>query len=138
VTATGAEAGNDLVPAGPVVPSAVRPDDVGRDDVAQNDVHPAAPVPRLEVRHRKTVIRAGLAGLVAVIVGYGSWLMLRRAVNTNDFPPYLSGTSVTPITRYSGPWLTAAAGAALVAALLLLFAAVDLIRWSRSAAGGNR
>jgi hypothetical protein len=72
--------------------------------------------------------------MLATVAGIAAWWLLGRGVRTDDFPPFLDTQSVTPITRYSGPWLTAAAGAALVAALLLLAAVFDLIRFSRARA----
>jgi hypothetical protein len=72
------------------------------------------------------------AAVLALIAGVAAWWLVGRGVVTNDFPPFLDSQSVTPITRYSGPWLTAAAVAALLAALLALAAVFDLVRWSRS------
>jgi hypothetical protein len=84
-------------------------------------------------RGRRDLIRAVLAIVLAVLVGVAAVLLARRGVRTDVFPPFLQGETGTTITRYSGPWLTAAAGAALLATLLLLLAAIDLVRWSRSA-----
>lgn len=75
--------------------------------------------------------RAILAMVAALPALIGSWWLAAHAVRTDAYPPFLAGAESTPITRYSGPWLTAAAGALLVAMLLLLLAVVDLVRWFR-------
>ena len=131
MTATGAEAGRNLAPAGPVVTTAaddVRPTDPasveGATGVSAGDVTSHSP---------RLMFRGIIAGILAVLAGGGAWLLLRHGVRTDAFPPFLTDTDATPITRYSGPWITAAAGAALLAALLLLSAVLDLIRWSRTA-----
>jgi len=80
----------------------------------------------------RRLIRGVGAAVLAVAAGLAAWWLLVRGVSTDDFPPFLDSQSATPITRYSGPWLTAAAGAALVAALLVLAALFDLVRWSRA------
>ena len=69
--------------------------------------------------------------VLAVLAAIAAWFLLRHGIRTDDFPPFIDGQQATPITRYSGPWLTAAAGMALVAARLLVYAAVDLLRRSR-------
>ena len=131
MTATGAEAGRNLAPAGPVVTTAadgVRPTDPasaeGATGVSVGDVTSHSP---------RRLFRGIIAGILAVLAGGGAWLLLRHGVRTDAFPPFLTDTDATAITRYSGPWITAAAGAALLAALLLLSAVLDLIRWSRTA-----
>ena len=68
---------------------------------------------------------------MAVLSGLTAIFLLRHGVRTDAFPPFIDGEQATQITRYSGPWLTAAAGMAVVAALFLLFAVVDLRRGSR-------
>ena len=80
----------------------------------------------------RRLIRGVGAAVLAVAVGLAAWWLLGRGVRTDDFPPFLDSQSVTPITRYSGPWLTAAAGAAVLAALLVIAAVFDLVRWSRA------
>lgn len=75
--------------------------------------------------------RAIAAAVLAVLAAVAAWWLLGRGIVTDVWPAFVDGTDSTPITRYSGPWLTAAALAALLAALLLLAAAVELIRWSR-------
>ncbi len=80
--------------------------------------------------------RAVAACVLAVLCAVGAWLLVQGAVHTDIFPPFVAGTSSTSIKRYSGPFLTAAAGAALLAALLLVAAVTDLRRhgrYSRSA-----
>jgi hypothetical protein len=80
----------------------------------------------------RRLLRAVAAAVSAFTAGALAWWLLGRGVATDDFPAFLDSQSVTPITRYSGPWLTAAAGAALLAALLVLAAVFDLVRWSRA------
>ena len=75
-----------------------------------------------------------MALVAAVLAAIGAWLLLRNGIRTDAYPAFLPGTESTGITRYSGPWLTAAAGVALVAALLLLSAGLDLLRWIRTGA----
>jgi len=97
------------------------------------------PVP---TRPRSRLIRAVLAVPLALLAAAAAWLLARQGIRTDEFPPFIAGAASTTITRYSGPWLTAAAGAALLSALLALSAVVDLIRWSRPvgarASGGER
>ncbi len=70
--------------------------------------------------------------VLAVLAAVAAWFLLRQGIRTDDFPPFIDGRQSTPITRYSGPWLTAASAMALIAALFLLFAVIDLVRWSRA------
>lgn len=112
MTSTGAEAGSNPVPAGPVV-------------ITATNEFGAAPS-----RSSRLMVRGIIAGILAVLAGAGAWLLLRHGVRTDTFPPFLADTESTPITRYSGPWITAAAAVALLAALLLLSAALDVIRWA--------
>lgn len=81
---------------------------------------------------RVSLLRTGAAAVGGVLAAVTAVLLARNGVRTNTFPPFIPGTSSTTITRYSGPWLTAGAGAALVAALLMLWAVVDLRRWVRA------
>lgn len=74
--------------------------------------------------------RAIAAAALAVLCGIGAWVLLQHGISTDAFPPFIDGAESTSITRYSGPWLTAAAGAGLLAALLLLAAVVELLRGS--------
>ena len=62
----------------------------------------------------------------------GSWFLLRSGIHVDTFPPFLAAAGPASVTRYSGPWITAAAAAALAAGLLLLLGAVDLVRYRRS------
>jgi hypothetical protein len=130
VTATGAEAGRNLVSAGPVVSSAA--DGASSTDVAPAEPATEAPAGDVTSRSPRLMVRGIVTGILAVLAGGGAWLLLRHGVRTDAFPPFLTDTESTPITRYSGPWITAAAGAALLAALLLISAVLDLIRWSRA------
>jgi hypothetical protein len=83
---------------------------------------------------RRRLVRGVVAIVLAAGAGVVAWWLVGRGVHTDDFPAFLETQSVTPITRYSGPWLTAAAGAALAAALLVMAAVFDLVRWSRAGA----
>ena len=83
---------------------------------------------------RVLIVRSGCATLAALVAAICAWLLIGHGVRTDAYPAFLPGTDSTGITRYSGPWLTAAAGVALLAALLLLSAGVDLLRWRRSSA----
>ncbi len=87
-----------------------------------------APARSRRVLLRRSIVAVAAAGLAAV----GAWLLLRHGIRTDDYPAFLPGTESTGITRYSGPWLTAAAGMGLVAALLLLSAGLDLLAWNNS------
>ena len=82
------------------------------------------------------MVRALVSVVASIVFGVVALLLVRHGIRTDEFPPFLAGTAQTPITRYSGPWITAGAGAVLVAALFLLFAVVDVVRWSRSRSGG--
>jgi hypothetical protein len=83
----------------------------------------------------RRLIRCIAAAVLAVVTGVAAWWLFGRGIRTDDFPAFLDSQSVTPITRYSGPWLTAAAGAMLGAVLLLMSAVFDLVRWSRGTVG---
>ena len=120
MTATGAEAGSDLAPVGPA---------------ASADFQGAEWAIPKAVPARRRLFRAVIAMVLAVVTAVAAWMFLRHGIRTDEFPPFIDGQQSTPITRYSGPWLTAAAAMALVAALFLLFAVVDLVRRSRGAGG---
>lgn len=68
------------------------------------------------------VAGAGLAVLFMAAAGFA----VRHGVVTDTWPAFLPGTDSTTITRYSGPWLTAAAVAVLAAGLSVLLAARGL------------
>ena len=89
----------------------------------------AAPTAR---SRRVLLIRSICTAVAAAVAAICSWLLLQNGIRTDAYPAFLPGFENTEITRYSGPWLTAAAGVALVAALLLLSAGLDLVRWYRS------
>ncbi len=123
MTATGAGADNGLLPARPLDPAvaaAAQADTDGRAGAAGS------------------LVRAVIAVVACIVSAVVAVLLVRHGIRTDEFPPFLPGTSETPITRYSGPWITAGAGAALLAVLFLLFTVVDVVRWSRSRAGGTR
>jgi hypothetical protein len=131
VTATGAGAGSNLAAAGPISPTAA-----DAAVTAEADAGPPASGERVGdavVRSPRRLLRAVVCGILAVLAGVAAWLLLQHGIRTDAFPPFLAATSSTPITRYSGPWITAAAAAGLLAGLVLLFALFDAIRWSRAA-----
>ena len=76
------------------------------------------------------LIRFVVAGLAAVLLLVAAVLLFDHGVRTDHFPSFVTGVS-TSITRYSGPWIGAAAGLALLAGLALTSCGVDLFRWSR-------
>jgi hypothetical protein len=144
VTAAGAEAGNDLAPSGPAEPApdgaqtaADRVEPIGgsrpttapeRAGGGDGRATPAKPA----MRPGRMLLRGVIAVVLAAASAVGAWLLAARGVRTDVFPPFVAGDQSTTITRYSGPWLTAAAAAALLAALLLLAAVLDIVRWSRA------
>ena len=145
MTAAGAEAGNDLAPSGPAEPApdaaqtaADRVEPIGdgsrlttapeRAGGGDGRATPAKPA----MRPGRMLLRGVIAVVLAAASAVGAWLLAARGVRTDVFPPFVAGAQSTTITRYSGPWLTAAAGAALLAALLLLAAVLDIVRWSRA------
>ncbi len=73
---------------------------------------------------RVLVVRAVLALIGAVAAVVGAVAMWQRSMHDSDFGPYL-GKTLTPVTRYSGPWIVGAAGLALVAGLLVVAAVTD-------------
>jgi hypothetical protein len=125
VTAAGAEAGNDLVA-------------VGAGSAASGQaVEATALSAPASVNAWTSMTRVIVAVLLAVLTGIGAWLLLQRGVVTDVFPPFIAEDTATDITRYSGPWLTAATGAALLSALMVLWAVVELVRRPHAAAGNR-
>jgi len=61
-----------------------------------------------------------VAALLAVLFLAAAWFAARHGIVTDTWPAFLPGTDSTSITRYSGPWLTAAAGAVLGAGLSVM------------------
>lgn len=87
------------------------------------------------------LIRAVLTGLATAALIVAAVLLFRHGIRSNDFPAYASGTTRTVIQRYSGPWIGAAALAALLAGLCLISCGADLfrrIRLPRSAGRADR
>lgn len=58
--------------------------------------------------------------VVAVLLVPAAFWCWHRGLRTADFPPYTKGVAVQPITYYSGPWVSAAVGCVVLAALLSL------------------
>ncbi len=76
------------------------------------------------------LVRFVVAGLAAVLLLVAAVLLFRHGVRTDHFPSFVSGVT-TSITRYSGPWIGAAAGLALLAGVALTVGGVDFFRWLR-------
>lgn len=72
---------------------------------------------------RRTIVVG--AGLVVLFLA-AAWFAVRQGIVTDTWPAFLPGTDSTTITRYSGPWLTAAAAAVLGAGLSALLLARGL------------
>jgi hypothetical protein len=134
VTAAGAEAGSDLAAADPDGTTVAA--DASPIDIDANEQAKAQQVVTAVSRTPRLLLRGIISAILAVLAGAAAWLLWRHGIRTDDFPPFLTGTPSTPITRYSGPWITAAAGAAFLAALLLLSAVLDVVRWSRAVREG--
>ncbi len=61
------------------------------------------------------------SAVAAVLCAGAAWWLARHGVATDVWPSFAQqDPDGTSITRYSGAWLTAAAGAALAAALLVV------------------
>ena len=63
-----------------------------------------------------------ILAVLGAVAAVGAWLAARQGVTVHEFPPFLPGATSTPIAQYSAPWISAAAGAALVAAVLFVLA----------------
>lgn len=72
---------------------------------------------------RGTIVAGAGSALLFLAV---AWFAVRHGVLTDTWPAFLPGTDSTSITRYSGPWLTAAAVAVLGAGLSVLVLARGL------------
>lgn len=71
-----------------------------------------------------------VSAVLMVLFLAAAWFATRRGILTDTWPAFLPNTDSTAITRYSGPWLTAAAGALLGAGLSAM-ALVRAVRTSR-------
>ena len=69
---------------------------------------------------RWTLLRTVVAGLLALMFLLAAGVAARRGIIADTWPAFLPGTDSTSITRYSGPWLTAAAAAVLGAGLSIM------------------
>ena len=101
--------------------------------VSRGRTLPAVPITPSSAGRKRWLLRAALAIVVAVLALVGSWVLLRAGVQVDTWPAFLPDAGSTSITRYSGPWISAAAAALLLAGLLLLLGSVDLVRYRRSA-----
>lgn len=77
------------------------------------------------------LVRVGLALLGAVIAVAGAVFLYRASMKSSQWGPFLADAGPVTIVRYSTPWIAAAAGAVLVAGLLVTAAVTDLVRWRR-------
>lgn len=84
------------------------------------------------------LIRGILAGVATVALIVAAVLLFRHGIRSNDFPAYATGTTRTVIQRYSGPWIGAAALAALLAGLCLTSCGADLFRRVRAHGSTSR
>lgn len=80
---------------------------------------------------RVLLVRCILA-LIAVPALLGAaWWLYSRSMTISMWGPYDGVPEPLPVARYSTPWLLSAAGAALVAGLLLVSAVGDLVKYRR-------
>ncbi len=79
---------------------------------------------------RSARTRVVVSLVVAVVLLVAAAWCLREGVATDTWPAFLPDTDSTQITRYEGPWLTAAA-VALLGAGLAVMAAVRNVRGRR-------
>lgn len=127
-----AGAGGELARVGSASPAPPLPDpQVASPTPTPADATTTPASTQVKVVDRSSPVRAVVFAILAVAAGVAGVLALRRGISSDDFPPFLADQQYTTITKYSGPWLTAAAGAALLAGLLLLAAVVELTRWLR-------
>lgn len=77
--------------------------------------------PRVDAgRDRRSLLPTLGAGVLALLFLAAAWFAAGRGIITDTWPAFLPDTDSTSITRYSGPWLTAAAAAALGAGLCVM------------------
>ena len=69
---------------------------------------------------RRSMVPIIVAALLAVLFLTAAWFAARRGIITDTWPAFLPDSDSTSITRYSGPWLTAAAAAVLGAGLSIM------------------
>ena len=72
--------------------------------------------------------RAWILGVATVPLLVAAVLLFRHGIQVNHFPAFVAGARQTDITRYSGPWIAASFGAALLAALAFTAAVLDAVR----------
>ncbi|AZI58760.1 hypothetical protein EH165_12080 [Nakamurella antarctica] len=70
----------------------------------------------------------GVVGLLTLVGAFASY---RHSMAVNLFPAYLAAGDLTPITRYSPPWVAGAAGLLIVGGVLLMAAGVGFARHPR-------
>jgi hypothetical protein len=107
---------------------------------------PAAPLPQSDapgLPERRVADRStpGLTPILRLRIVIGAVLALLSAaaavplfsasISTSVWGPFIAGDPAVTIRRYSSPWVVAAAGALLVAGLLMVFVVTDLVRVRR-------
>ena len=70
--------------------------------------------------YRRSLLPTIGAGILALLFLAAAWFAAGRGIITDTWPAFLPDTDSTSIIRYSGPWLTAAAAAALGAGLCVM------------------
>lgn len=76
-------------------------------------------------------IRIAVGALLGLAAAAATVPLYRTSISTSTWGPFIEGDPVVTIQRYSSPWVLAAAGALLVAGLLLVFVVKDLVRLRR-------
>ena len=89
-------------------------------DGVRPEATPAATVTDVPVDARREPARIVLAGVLALLFLGLAALCVRRGIVTDTWPAFLPNTDSTSVTRYLGPWLTAAAIALLGAGLTFM------------------
>jgi hypothetical protein len=81
---------------------------------------PTGPDLPVDATARRGPLPIVVPAVLVVLFLAAAWFAARRGVITDTWPAFLPGTDSTSITRYSGPWLTAAAAAVLGAGVSVL------------------
>lgn len=77
------------------------------------------------------VLRIVIGFLFALAAVGAAIPLFRASISTSVWGPFISGDPAVTIRRYSSPWVAAAAGALLLAGLLVVFVVTDLVRLCR-------
>lgn len=76
-------------------------------------------------------LRIVIGTVLALAAAGASIPLFRASISTSVWGPFIAGDPAVTIRRYSSPWVVAAAGALLLAGLLLVFVVMDLVRLRR-------